>query len=224
MYSFSLSLTWVYNYFLELSLPQWDIKIRVIIWWILNSSCVSLLKTEIVSLTIFKSFPQKHQRKLCIAMVMDREAWRAAIHGVAKSQTRLSDWSDLIWFLFSRNDKSKIFKSTKWIVLALCLKYRSNQYCLQYTVWNLNTVNWYLICCETLLCVSLLMMFSWLVNEIYISNFNLGYKKLIDLLRTRILCRGLAMLHPQPKNDLSELAEDFLFYKPKVCLFLSFTV
>ena len=26
---------------------------------------------------------------------MNREAWRAAIHGVAKSQTRLSDWSDL---------------------------------------------------------------------------------------------------------------------------------
>ena len=32
-------------------------------------------------------------------MVMDREAWRAAIYGVSKSQTRLSDWTELNWGL-----------------------------------------------------------------------------------------------------------------------------
>ena len=30
-------------------------------------------------------------------MVMDREAWHAAIHGVSKSWTRLSDWTELNW-------------------------------------------------------------------------------------------------------------------------------
>ena len=33
-------------------------------------------------------------------LVMDREAWRAAIHGVAKSWTRLSDWTELNWFWY----------------------------------------------------------------------------------------------------------------------------
>ena len=36
---------------------------------------------------------------------INKEAWRAAIHGVAKSRTRLSDWADLIWSI--QNKKLK---------------------------------------------------------------------------------------------------------------------
>ena len=40
-------------------------------------------------------------------LVMDREAWRAAIHGVAKSQTRMSDWTELNWTVNIYHPKDK---------------------------------------------------------------------------------------------------------------------
>ena len=33
-------------------------------------------------------------------LVMDREAWHAVVHGVAKSQTRLSNWTEWCWTHF----------------------------------------------------------------------------------------------------------------------------
>ena len=35
-------------------------------------------------------------------LVMDREAWHAAIHGAIKSQTQLSDWTEYVILLFLR--------------------------------------------------------------------------------------------------------------------------
>jgi len=34
-------------------------------------------------------------------LVMDREAWRAAVHGIAKSQIWLSNWAELTWSTFN---------------------------------------------------------------------------------------------------------------------------
>ena len=39
-------------------------------------------------------------------LVKDREAWRAAVHGVAKSRTWLSNWTELNWALVLELDKS----------------------------------------------------------------------------------------------------------------------
>ena len=38
-----------------------------------------------------------HVNRHPLSHTMDREAWRAAIHGVAKSRTRLSSWTELNW-------------------------------------------------------------------------------------------------------------------------------
>ena len=37
-------------------------------------------------------------------LVMEREAWRAAVHGVEKSRIRLSNWTELIFQLKKKGD------------------------------------------------------------------------------------------------------------------------
>ena len=48
-------------------------------------------------------------------LVMDREAWHAEVHGVAKSQTRLRDWTEL-WaqgLLFGLNNAFRSYQLLK---------------------------------------------------------------------------------------------------------------
>ena len=49
-------------------------------------------------------------------LVMDREAWRAVVHGVAKSRTRLSDWTELNWWA-----AFNISFKTIWSLLSFCV-------------------------------------------------------------------------------------------------------
>ena len=83
-------------------------------------------------------------------LVMDRKAWRAEIHGVAKSRTRLSDWTELIpHFAFTQQQLMDI-----WVVSTFWL--------LQITPVTIDTVFIMDICFHFSRLYWLYIYFSWL--------------------------------------------------------------
>ena len=102
-----------------------------------------ILEWVAISFSKGSSLPRDWTWVSCIAglflLVMDREVWHAAVHGVTKSWTRLSNWTELKWtellgkhavywcrwIIFS---KSKKFKKTLKILLA------TKEYCRLH--WN----------------------------------------------------------------------------------------
>ena len=43
-------------------------------------------------------------------LVLDREAWRAAVHGVTKSQTRMSNWTDKALARFTKKKRAQAYE------------------------------------------------------------------------------------------------------------------
>ena len=60
-------------------------------------------------------------------IVMDIEAWLAGVHGVAKSQTRLSDWTDMNWS----------FEGSLWIFIG-----RTDAEAETPILWPPDVMNW----------------------------------------------------------------------------------
>ena len=61
-------------------------------------------------------------------LVMDRVAWLAAIHGVTKSMTRLSDWTELNWLLE---------KITMWDINTINFQFLFNSYQFVDNSWHI---------------------------------------------------------------------------------------
>ena len=70
-------------------------------------------------------------------LVMDREAWRAAVHGVAKSWTRLSDQTEL---KIVQKQRHHIKSQCKFTMKGLVYKFQSyyiSQFAYKTGFWNI---------------------------------------------------------------------------------------
>ena len=101
-------------------------------------------------------------------LVMDREAWRAAIHGVAKSRTWLSDWTELNWF-------TNFFFLTSLMSYILCLLDR-------YIIWN-NEMKWV----KSFQCLNNVLLYKCKLIGILLMTFMILSHYQTTCLSTRIL-------------------------------------
>ena len=76
-------------------------------------------------------------------LVMDREAWHAAVHGVAKSQTWLSEWTELNWLHYYCS--SNIIQNHYYILLEMRSELRPWWWQLQFKVTKIVVVNVFVI-------------------------------------------------------------------------------
>ena len=86
-------------------------------------------------------------------LLMDREAWRAAIHGVAKSRTQLSDWTELNWMYLKHLEQC--LAHSKHSINTFWMKNMGKNHMKGYTIWtevSESSLWWKAILAEALSC------------------------------------------------------------------------
>ena len=77
-------------------------------------------------------------------LVMDGEAWRAAVHGVAKSQTRLSNWTD--WTITKTAEESRMLVNklmSLYVIISpmVNLKFQIRGKIMNYSINSVKTID-----------------------------------------------------------------------------------
>ena len=75
-------------------------------------------------------------------LVMDRKAWHAAIHGVAKSRTCLSDWTELNWIVGSIPFLSFIVLIFAWNVPLISLTFLKGSLVFPILLFSSISLHW----------------------------------------------------------------------------------
>ena len=103
-------------------------------------------------------------------LVMDREAWRAAVHGVAKSQTQLRDWTELktCGIVFKRK-LSYCFIVIVWFYSWLfSLEFTLKMFCVNYTDLS---VNFFFLHCNGYAIVYIIIVLLMDISTLAICNY-----------------------------------------------------
>ena len=81
-------------------------------------------------------------------LVMDREAWSAAVHGVAKSRTQLSVWTELNWMynwhlkITTSKDRKAPFVVSEKMISSVITQTKTLQLCVQVLQISPNSSFW----------------------------------------------------------------------------------
>ena len=111
-------------------------------------------------------------------MVMDREAWHAAIHGVAKSWTWLSDWTELNWKINFKNRKRKT-ENQKYNLMGInCTWSWTNSG--SNVFWCSRNVRYQSAIAEILQFTEHLWVDLWVKHFAYITSYNNLAKQLVN--------------------------------------------